>query len=333
MSAATLGTTLYSLTNEWRARRYTLEGLIERVAAAGLGPGLELVGFQSIRGFPQLDESFVRDFRALVERCGLQPTALGANIDVALRSDRLMTTEECVEYLTAQIEAARRLGFPVLRIQIGATPEVLERVAPSAERAGVRLGMEIHAPEGGDSPRVLAIRECFDRIGSPFLGFIPDFSSTMTAVPRGQLAAFERAGLPSTAVELLVEEWGADGPPHERYERFAEGAAALGAPADAIASARIAFTMFGTRAPETWREILPAVVHVHAKFYELDDDGEEPSIPHGELLGLLRDAGYDGAISSEWEGHAWADAGEADAIELLKGHHALCHRHLGAARA
>ncbi|MFO1466763.1 MAG: hypothetical protein U1F35_10045 [Steroidobacteraceae bacterium] len=46
------GTTLYALTNEFLSRRYSFEQLIEQTAKRNIGPGLEIVGFQSIRGFP-----------------------------------------------------------------------------------------------------------------------------------------------------------------------------------------------------------------------------------------------------------------------------------------
>jgi len=39
-----LGTTLFSFTLEMRQPGYTLEGMIDKVAELGLGPGLEMVG-------------------------------------------------------------------------------------------------------------------------------------------------------------------------------------------------------------------------------------------------------------------------------------------------
>src|SRR5215211_255715 len=55
MTAFRLSTTLFALTNEWLSRQYTFEGLVDRAAELGLGPALELIGFQSIRGFPAVD--------------------------------------------------------------------------------------------------------------------------------------------------------------------------------------------------------------------------------------------------------------------------------------
>jgi hypothetical protein len=192
----------------------------------------------------------------------------------------------------------------------------------------VKLGMEIHAPLGVDSPPVLAVRECYERIDSPYMGFIPDFSATMTAIPAGQLRAFEANGLSRELTALLADRWAADGPPHERFALFADQAAEAGAAPEAIAQTQIIFSMFGRQDPGMWSEIMPQVVHVHAKFYEFDDDDEEPSIPYADVLPVFD--GFDGYLSSEWEGHAFYDLQDVAGTEMVRRHHELCRRHLAA---
>ena len=59
------------------------------------------------------------------------------------------------------------------------------------------------------------------------------------------------------------------------------------------------------RIREAWAEILPDVVHVHAKFFDIEDDGREPVVPIEELLDVLVEGGYEGYISSEYEGWHW----------------------------
>ncbi|MEV6345549.1 TIM barrel protein [Actinoplanes sp. NPDC051851] len=324
------GSTLYAYTNEWRAGQYTLDEMIAKVAALNLGPGLEVVGFQSFKGFPHLTPDQIRNFRNALESNGLEPSCLGTNIDVALRSDRFLTEDEMVDYLAAQVKVARLLGYPVARIQIGATPGVIERIAPVAEKAGVKLGMELHAPEAATTPAIVAVRECYDRIGSEYLGFIPDFSATMTAVPRGMLDQFVRDGLPASLLPALVEIWSGDELPHVRFNRFAALAKEQGAEGPVVDQTRLAYTMFGHADPQGWREILDRVVHVHGKFYEIED-GTEPSIPYAELLGLLVEGGYDGVISSEWEGHAFATEHDVDAFALVGEHQEMCRTLLAAA--
>ncbi len=329
MTASTeplIGTTLYSFTNEWVSGQFSLDELLERVAGEKIGPGVELVGFQSIRGYPNLPSAFVDEFRETTERLGLTPTSLGTNIDVALRRDRYLSTEERVDYLLPQIEAARTLGFPVARIQIGADPEVLERVAPAAERAGVRLGMEIHAPEGPHTKLIEQVYSAYEKIGSEYLGFIPDFSSTMHGITDGLIRNLIANGMLEALVPTLREIWATSAGPGDRLARFREIAARANVPASAMKIIGSAFTMNGHEDPAGWADLMPRVFHVHAKFYEISDAGEEPAIDYTANLAPLLRAGFAGSISSEWEGHAWTPNEDLDTFAVIRKQHALIQR-------
>lgn len=324
----TLGITLYSLTLEYRAGRYTFEEAIRAAGAAGVGPGLELVGYQSIRGFPAIERDFATRFRRLVDEAGLTPSCLGANVDAARRRDRLMTDEETVEALAAQIEAARRLGFPTMRIQFGARPAALRKVAPIAERAGVALGMEIHAPHRIDHPTVMALRELYEEIDSPYLGFIPDFGASVSAIPAGALRQQQQRGAPEQQLAQITatRERVAAGE-LDAFTARRELMADLerhGADGATIAFAWRALTLWGSQPVAAWAEILPRTVHVHAKFFDIDEHGEEPSVPYPELIEVFVRGGYTGTMSSEWEGRDWA--GERDGIEMVAAHHVLLSR-------
>jgi hypothetical protein len=326
-----LGTTLYSMTNEWLAGQYTLESLIDEVGRRGIGPGVEVIGFQSLRGFPSKVSD--RDLGALkdaIERNGLVPTSLASNADIALNRDHFMDADRSVEYMRPQIELAGRLGFPVVRTQIGLTPEVLEKVEPIAAKAGVKLGMEVHAPEGPNTPKVQATREAYAKIDSEFLGFVPDFSSCMRAIPVGMLEKLRRDGLSEKGIDALQRAWAAPGAPFQRYGQFAGECAQLGEPELPVGFARLVFTMFGREDLEDWREVLPQVVHIHGKFYDVDDDLTSPSIDYEGVMRVFRELDHPVSMSSEWEGHAYLDAHEQDAFEMVARHHAMCSRFLGA---
>jgi hypothetical protein len=326
-----LGITLYSLSLEYRASKYTFEELLRGAGERDLGPPLELVGFQSIRGYPLVTDEFATRFRQLLDETGLEPACLGANVDSAKRRDRLMTDDETVDYLAVQIDAAVKLDFPVVRIQFGARPSALRRVVRIAERAGVRLGMEIHAPHHVDHPTVVALRELYDEIDSPALGFIPDFGASVGAIPAGAVAQQRAHGAPAEIVELVVETWESvrrgETDAFSARRRLLADVEAAGGDAEAIGFAWRSLTLWGTQPPERWAEIMPRVVHVHAKFFDLDATGEEPSVPYADLMRIFRD--YDGTMSSEWEGSGWAD--EPDGFAMIAGHQAMLRRHLAAA--
>ena len=145
----------------------------------------------------------------------------------------------------------------------------------------------------------------------------------MTALPVGQLRAFERNGLTRGQTDFLRELWERGGPPLELFGEFAERARGEGATPEAVGQARTVFTMFARNDPARWREIMPRVIHVHAKFYELEADASDRSVPHAQLVSVLRQGGYDGFVSSEWEAHAWADLEDADGFEMVRRQHEL----------
>ena len=324
-----LGVTLYSMTNEWLAGQYTLPELVDEVGKRNLGPGVELIGFQSLRGFPnRVAKSDLKDLKAAIERNALTPTSLAANADVARKANAWMSTDESVEYMRPQIELARELGFPVVRTQIGLTPAVLEKLEPIAAKAKVHLGMEVHAPEGPNTPKVMATREIYERIDSEWLGFVPDFSSCMRAIPPGMLDKLREAGLSEKGVGLLTNAWESTGAPFQRYGQFAEAAAKSGEPELPVKQAMLVFTMFGRENPEDWREVLPQVRHIHGKFYDVDDNLVSPSIDYESLMKIFGEANESFTMSSEWEGHAYLNADEQDAFDIVGRHHEMCRKFL-----
>ena len=101
------GVTLFSMTNEWLAGHYDMPGLIDEVGRRKLGPGLEIIGFQSLRGFPsKVDGKDLRALKDAMERNELVPTSLASNADVARKSGAWMGTDESVAYMRPQIELA-----------------------------------------------------------------------------------------------------------------------------------------------------------------------------------------------------------------------------------
>jgi hypothetical protein len=322
-----LGTTTFSFTNEWLTRRFTLAQLLER--AAGVGPGIEVVGYQVWRRYPALSNEDVLEFHRLCDRLGLEPAALGSYVDLMRRRDRLVTTDEAVELLGVQVETARSLGVPVLRLHSGIPVPVLERVAPLAERHGVVLATEVQGDQSPDHPAVAAILESRDRLDSPAIAFTLDFSVAMRAVPAASIEALCRLGMAPDDVEGLVALWESGATTPELFAAIA----GLAAPAAALDEARAGFVRFGRQEPVGWAPHVAAIAYAHAKFWGLDDDGDDPSVRTAELLRVLAEGGYRGVVASEWGGSAWVDADEVDAFEIVRRHQESCGRLLADAEA
>lgn len=325
-----LGVTLYSFTPDFHAGRYSFAELIRICGERGLGPGLEIVGFQSLREFPRLDNDQVRDVRNAIEASGLEPSCLGTNADIGLRADRLLTDHELIDYIADQLRAAHRLGFPTARVQNNANPRVLERLLPIAEQENVKMGLEIHSAASIETPWVVGVRELIDRVGSPYLGFTPDFGATTRALSPSLLDEYRRRGASPDLLDAVDALWqqlpDRGGNPEEAFPEFM----ALGTPEERAFAEELAVYAIGIHGvadPAMWAEIMPHVVHVHGKFFGFDEQGTEPAVPYETLLPLFADGGYTGYISSEWEGWHWN--WEPDGFEMVAAHQRLCRRILG----
>lgn len=323
-----LGATLFAFTNEWHAREYNLEQLIAKIAQRELGPGLEVIGYQSFRGFPHIGDDDAARFRDLVAQHGLTPSCLGLNADVAIRRGKMMSVDEQVAYHAPQLEAAAKLGFPVARLQFAAPAEVAIRLLPLAEKLGVKIGPEIHAPLSPDSPPVMAYREAYAKANSPLLGFIPDFGCCARALPPSYLDNLRAQGMPEDLLRLAIEVWHLPQDAGWKRAEFARRVDGLKADPAVVSALSVMFNIVSPNRAEVWKEIVPQVIHVHGKFYDFDERGSESAISYEEILPVFRDGGYDGFISSEWEGHLYS---RADAFEMVARHQALCRRILNAA--
>lgn len=318
-----LGLTLYSASAEFRAGWYDFDGLLDRVADLGIGPGIEIVASQVLPTYPVVTDEFARTWRSAFDKHGFEASSFGANLDMGRRRDRDMTPDEEFEFSALMFEGAKRLGFPLVRIQ-SAKPDLLRRLLPIAERDNLKLAYEIHAPMGPNADPIMRVRETYAELDSPLLGFVADFSSTMRAMSPTLLRAVRRAGLDDEAVDELQRIWATDASMRERQEEFIGYLRGRDFdPARLGAFAHLAFNMHGHVDPREWADIMPQILHVHAKFYDIDEAGQEPAIDYPEHVRVFVENGYRGYWSSEWEGHAFAELGEVDPLLLVRRQHDL----------
>lgn len=83
------------------------------------------------------------------------------------------------------------------------------------------------------------------------------------------------------------------------------------------------------------RDHAELIKHIHAKFYEMHEvpgSGywHEYSIPYHEIVPVLKDIGYDGYLSSEYEGNRHIeDAAEVDSVTQVAKHQGMLKALLG----
>jgi|tagenome__1003787_1003787.scaffolds.fasta_scaffold20984110_2 sugar phosphate isomerase/epimerase len=321
-----LGTTLFSFTPDWRAGA-DLATLLERLAAAGCGPAVEVVGYQAWRAFPRISAEDEQAFREAVDRLGLAPVALGVYTDLYRFPGRPMTEDEAFDDLRPQLETAARLGFPLVRATLGMTPALLRRALGEAERLGVVLTFEVQGATAPDAPPVVELLSLQQETGTPHLGLTLDFSLTTPELPDAFATALRRYGLTDEAVEDIHTAWAADGPIGARIGSAL--AVVRGHRDEGALSVLVAGVLgrCGRGRPADWAPLLSVVRHAHAKFWDPGVGSVRAS--HGAWLRALDDAGYDGAVLSEWGGHELLDSADADALEVTRDHIGLLEELVG----
>ena len=201
----------------------------------------------------------------------------------------------------------------------------MEGAGAYAEEKGVRLLLEVHAPFHYEHPWIVAHLEVMHRTGSPALGLMPDMGTYVRRFPRVVSERALRDGAKPELVDLIVKTYDDGGDTHGLMDLVNYR---NGGPAD-IGLARQA-THYIWSEPKAMLEHMPLIGHIQAKFYEMTDEGSEYSIPYEEIVPLLVEGGFDGYLSSEYEGNRHIqDAFPVDSVEQVRRQHALFARLLG----
>jgi sugar phosphate isomerase/epimerase len=317
--SVTFGPTLFSLSNEWLAGSTPLTQLLERVAADGLGPDLELDGCTMFRGLPTPYAHEVETFRDTCERLGLRPTVFGVYVDRARRRDRWLTIEEGARDLEQQVRAARDLGFGLVRGAVGIDLAVIERVLPVLSALDVVLTLEVQGTMTPQAPPVTELADWLHAHDGAPVGLTFDTSVAMSDLPPSFREHLRHLGM-SDAVEAFLDGWWtSDLPAHERFGGFRTALADRDVPPAVLDATVTAFVRMGHSAPADWRPLLPWVRHVHAKFWDADVTEEHVVGPQSRCLTELHEAGYAGSVSSEWGGSEWHGL-EVDTFGLVGRH-------------
>lgn len=292
-----LGVTLYSFNAEYYSYRYSVEECMKAAASLGPDQGVEIVGPQMIRGFPRLSSEFEALFKRCVAEHGLRPTAYGAYSDDQRITGRALSYEEALDYMTAQLRAAKTLGFPVVRVQ--PREVVLADLVPVAEKLGLHLGMEIHAPMKIEEMGELIER--VEKISSPSLGFVPDCGIFCHSCADIYVNRFLELGVNQQVVDRILELWTERATPEQLHDEIER----LGGDDLAQVMGIESFVYFGHSEPATLERIMPYIRHVHGKFFGIDESGTDSAVRFSEVVDVLQRGGFDGYISCEYEGHHW----------------------------
>lgn len=323
------GVSLYSFQEELFLGTMSVEDCIAFAASIG-AKGIEVLPEQNMPEFPNLTDADVARWQDMLARHGAHFTCYDMFLDTKLRKDRLMSDDEQVESIVRDLRLANRLGIRRMRVLVFVRPDILARCVPFAEELDVHMGVEVHAPWHLEHAWILRTIEVADRLGTRHLGILPDMGIFMKHYPPAFRARFEREGARPDIAQFIVDS-------HEakimaEYTIYEVAVKMQGNPAEVRMAETLRHAPYAN--PKRIADYAPYFHHIQAKFYEMDADCTDPAIAYDEVIDALTACGWQGTLSSEYEGNRWVqDAFPVDSREQVRRQHVMFERLIAAAQA
>ena len=316
------GVSLYSFQEEMFLGQMGIEDCVAFAASIG-ATGIEILPEQNMPSFPDIDDRQVDWWKELMAKHGTELTCYDMFLDTKVRKDRLMTDEEQIASIRRDLELCNRLGIRNMRVLVFVRPDILERCVPYAEELDVHMGVEVHSPWHLEHAWILRTVEVADRLGTRHLGLLPDMGIFMKHYPPVYRDRFIRQGARPEVAEFIVEQ-------HEQkimaeYTIYEVAVKMKGNPAEVRMAEILRHHPYAN--PKRIRDYIPYFRHIQAKFYEMTEDDRDPSHAYDEVIPELIAGGWDGYLSSEYEGNRWIqDAHPVDSREQVRRQHRMFER-------
>lgn len=316
------GVSLYSFQEEMFLGQMTIEDCVAFAASIG-AKGIEILPEQNMPTFPNIDDRQVAWWKELMAKYGTELTCYDMFLDTKVRKDRLMTDDEQVASIRRDLVLCNRLGIRNMRVLVFVRPDILERCVPYAEELDVHMGVEVHAPWHMEHAWILRTVEVADRLGTKHLGLLPDMGIFMKHYPPVYRDRFIRQGARPEVAQFIVDQ-------HEQkimaeYTIYEVAVKMKGNPAEVRMAEILRHQPFAN--PKRIRDYIPYFRHIQAKFYEMTVDDRDPTHAYDEVIPELIAGGWDGYLSSEYEGNRWIqDVQPVDSREQVRRQHRMFER-------
>ena len=338
---------LYSYQDEYYNNQLDLEGCLREVAKTG-ATGVELLAEQMIKKFPLPieDENFRKQWFGWLDKYGLEPACYDAFLEMKLFDNRTLTLKEQINMMKRDLRLASLLGFKVLRTLVSTPLEVIEGSLDYAKEVDVKIGLEVHAPFSLNSSWADGYLDMIHRTGTKYFGFIPDMGIFCKRIPDVVRDKWLRRGAKKECVQLVddaYEQRVQKGFVKIKYDlnlgkanmeyRKNNGMFDLleqvkkmgGGPADE--GYVFESYVFSWSDPQDLIDNIQYIFHTHAKCYNTHEDYVETAVAIPEVVAAYKKAGYDGFLSTEYDGgeHLRADS-DVDSIEQVRRHQEALRR-------
>jgi hypothetical protein len=300
--AWTLCASAFNWTPEVTAARRPALDIVTGIVADGVADTIELEPGLLWRSFPAPQGREVDEFRDELDKVKGNVSIVGASLDDFLSATQRRSTQQRLDFLVPQLQAARRVGAAGVRLPIGqAGAELLGLVQPLLHELDLVLYEEIQGQQVPESPAIAPALDTIAGLADDHVRVLVDISMLMPSLPASYLEELRRGDVPDELVTRLADEW--------RNPATLDAVKALLQSGNVPPSVHTLFMnlviRFGRSDASVLRSILPLVGGFHLKFWDLDDTDGRVSQPLRDLGGLLGSTGFAGTLTSEWGGHEW----------------------------
>ncbi|WP_029623457.1 sugar phosphate isomerase/epimerase family protein [Sphingomonas elodea] len=329
MSKIQRGVSLYSYQEEMFLGQMTVEDAIAHAVSLG-ARGIEILPEQNMPSFPNIDDAEVARWQEMLARHGAHFTCYDMFLDTKLRKGELLSDDEQVASIRRDLALCNRLGIKNMRVLVFVRPDILERCVPFAEELDVHMGVEVHAPWHLEHAWILRTIEVADRLNTRHLGILPDMGIFMKHYPPAFRARFERQGARPEITQFIVDQ-------HEEkvmaeYTIYEVAVKRGGNKAEIAMAETLRHAPYAN--PKRLKDYARYFRHIQAKFYEMNEDCTDPAIAYDEVIPELVKCGWEGTLSSEYEGNRWIqDVMEVDSREQVRRQHVMFDRLIAQAEA
>ncbi|MBQ0960904.1 TIM barrel protein [Ideonella sp. 4Y11] len=316
------GISLYSFQEEMFLGQMSVEDVIAFSASIG-ARAVEILPEQNMPTFPNISDAQIAQWHEMLARHGAHFSCYDMFLDTKRHKDRLLSDDEQVESIHRDLRLCHRLGIRNMRVLIFVRPDILERCVPLAEQLDVHMGVEVHAPWYLDHAWIQRTIEVADRLKTRHLGILPDMGIFMKHYPPVMRARYERQGARPEVTQFIVDS-------HEQkimceYTIYEVAVKMQGNKAEVAMAESLRHNPYAN--PRRIGDFAPYFRHIQAKFYEMTEDCRDPSLDYEEVIPELVKAGWEGTLSSEYEGNRWIqDVQPVDSREQVRRQHVMFER-------
>lgn len=312
---------LYGFTERFiKEPDYGFEQMFQEVSALGVQK-VELVGAQMFQNYPTPADAEIEEVLRLAKQYNIEIYSYGGYVDMGRITGHDMTEEEMMHEVIYDLMTAKRLGASLLRSSF-LPMSMLPKVAMMAEVYGIKIGFEMHAPDQPSSDKIRGYVDALKALNTKMIGIIPDFGCFIERPNQISIDRFLQKGAKKELLDYIIENRWNGLNEHEMTEKIYQMGG--GEPEKLAVSEWFGFMSFGPADLAGFQEVLPYAIYFHGKFYHIDENCVESTIPYEKLLQMIVASGFEGVLLTEYEGHAFY---LNDAVEQI-GRHLQMERNL-----